>query len=370
MKQPSSPTAASEAIAWPEGMSQQRFVEEFWQQKPVLLRQAFPEFETPLPPDELAGLSLEPDTTPRLIIRDGQGAYHLEHGPFEADRFETLGPADWSLLVTDVEKHLPELALWMSAFTFLPSWRIDDLMVSYAPDGASVGAHVDEYDVFLLQGSGTRRWSIDTRDGSGKAQVPDAQLKLAADFQASMTWELVPGDMLYLPPGVAHHGVAIGDDCTTWSIGFRAPNQREVLLQLAEQIAEHLPSARLLDDADEQNLPGEISPTVIARVGELWKQATTLTQDQLASFAGALLTQSSVDDPGPFSRFAWSGGGSVVQLHVNGESVDCSRALAIALCASRYGALNLPNDLDDRDSKVLSALFDEGHLSNDSQETR
>jgi len=126
-----------DAIQWPSELSAELFIQQYWQQKPLLLRQAFPDFQTPLPPDELAGLSLEEDTTPRLIIRDANGEYRLEHGPFEADRFASLDAGDWSLLVTDVEKHLPELAQWMNAFAFLPSWRIDDLMVSYAPDFAT-----------------------------------------------------------------------------------------------------------------------------------------------------------------------------------------------------------------------------------------
>jgi len=179
--------------------------------------------------------------------------------------------------------------------------------------------------------------------------------------------------MLYLPPGVAHHGVAVGDDCTTWSVGFRAPSQKDVLLHLAEQLAETLPQKRLTDDAANTiatesypakvNNPGEISTGVIAGVAELWQQATTLNDTQLANLAGSLLTQSSADEPGPFSRFAWIGNEDPVQLFVNGEAITCSKALAVAICASRYGTHPRPENLDQRDQSVLAALIDEGHLS-------
>ena len=150
-------------IQWPSDIDECIFLDQFWQKKPLLIRQAFPDFVTPLPADELAGLSLEPDTSGRIIVRDSNGAYTLEHGPFAENRFATLTDNQWSLLVTDVEKHIPEFIAYLQPFRFIPDWRIDDLMVSYAPDGASVGAHVDDYDVFLLQASGKRRWLIEDK---------------------------------------------------------------------------------------------------------------------------------------------------------------------------------------------------------------
>lgn len=131
--QPSKP--ASE-LSWPDGISQEIFLADYWQQQPLLLKQALPEFSTPLSADELAGLALEPETTPRLITQDRNGLFHLEYGPFDEDRFSTLTENNWSLLVTDVEKHLPDLTQYLAPFQFLPTWRIDDLMISYAPVGA------------------------------------------------------------------------------------------------------------------------------------------------------------------------------------------------------------------------------------------
>ena len=236
-------------ICWPDGIDEEHFLSEYWQKKPLLIRQAFPSFVTPLPADELAGLSLDPDTTPRLIMQDSGGDYHVEYGPFDETRFSSLTGNNWSLLVTDVDKHIPQLATYLDPFHFLPNWRIDDLMISYAPEGASVGAHVDDYDVFLLQASGQRRWSIDLDASRNQQLLADAQLKLLSSFQADEVWELMPGDMLYLPPGIGHHGVASSEQCTTWSVGFRAPASDELLLRLAELISEKEPPERFTDGA-------------------------------------------------------------------------------------------------------------------------
>ena len=381
---------APSALRWPDGMDERGFLERHWQRSPVLLRQALPGFETPLPADELAGLSLEPGTTPRLIRRDATGAYRLEHGPFDAATFAALGPRDWSLLVTDVDKHLPPLAAWLAPFRLAPDWRLDDLMVSYAPDGASVGAHVDEYDVFLLQASGTRRWSIDERPGvdpdeadhrHGGREDAGGDLRLLADFEPTSTWDLEPGDVLYLPPGVPHHGVAVGDDCTTWSIGFRAPSAADVVSHLAERVAERLasrvPQVRLRDAGRGRGAPGEIDAAAVDAVETLWREATALDRETLVEMTGELLTSSGTiedeldarrrspfvaedavgRDIAPFTRLAWSDHGGTTRLFVNGETFECSRALARRLHDD--GPLDGAGvrSLDARDRAVLLELL-------------
>jgi len=368
-------------IQWPDKLHPQAFLDQYWQQKPLLIRQAIPGFITPLPADELAGLSLEEGTTPRLILKDDNGHYHLEHGPFDESRFATLDGNNWSLLVTDVEKHLPELNHYLDPFRFLPGWRIDDLMISYAPDGASVGEHVDQYDVFLLQASGTRRWSIDTRTDVEQEPVDNGALKLLSDFEATDTWVLQPGDLLYLPPGMPHHGVAVGDDCTTWSIGCRAPGVREILLNHAELLAEKIEDRRLTDNRLRIAVPGEISSDAIEAITALWHEATRLDTATATTLAGQLLTQASIaselpessDKTGsslnnkaltvePFSRIAWSGCDDTVQLFVNGTTYRCSKTLAIALCStpvdnSAFGKL------DASDQRLLGGLVESGILA-------
>jgi len=378
------PLAAASAIQWPDGMDEQYFLDNYWQEKPLLIRQALPEFSTPLPADELAGLSLEPEANSRIITRDNDGQYKLEHGPFDEDRFSTLTDNQWSLLVSDVEKLIPEFAIYMQPFRFIPDWRIDDLMISYAPDGASVGAHVDEYDVFLLQGSGVRRWSIDARADTNHQLMNNGDLKILSNFQATDSWELQAGDMLYLPPGMAHHGVAVGEDCTTWSIGFRAPYLPEFVAHLAELISEQMTPARYRDGRLTPAQQGEISKTSIQRFKAIWEEFTQLDDSEFARLLGCWLTESSVmappadNDPAqlaqadkamtltvaksPYCRFAWvEQQGETALLFYNGAALPCSTEFATTICSQMSMTLVL-SDLNASDEIALQKLLDTGCL--------
>ena len=365
-----------DSINWPDGLDAQQFLDKYWQKKPLLIKQAFKDFDSPITPDELAGLSLEEDTTPRLITCDNNGHYHLENGPFEEDRFSSLNEHNWSLLVTDVEKHLPDLADYLRPFHFIPNWRIDDLMISYAPEGASVGAHVDEYDVFLLQASGKRRWLIDSSDNPDVSLVPEATLKLLANFAATDTHDLEPGDMLYLPPGMPHHGIAISDNCTTWSVGFRAPTVADTIHAFAEIIADKLDGQRYKDPALTISDPGKIDKQSLRAFKTLWEQATKLNDDDIANMIGRLLTVPSIDiERGAyneqekhdnrwrkhsFSRFAYTQQSGVTTLYADGDAVDCSEQLAKALCNNQPTSTA---DLDGNDKQVLLDLIDLGCMT-------
>jgi len=373
-------------LCWPDGITQSRFLKEYWQKKPLLLKQAIPDFDTPLPADELAGLSLEPDSTPRLVIQDSDGCFHLEHGPFDESRFATLVDNNWSLLVTDVEKHLPDLRDYLIPFQFLPTWRIDDLMISYAPVGASVGAHVDEYDVFLLQASGKRRWLIDRDAQSLHSSIAQGDLKLVDNFQATDEWELEPGDILYLPPGVAHHGIACEEACTTWSIGFRAPAIRDSVMRIAEMIAEALPLQRYRDGDLDTAVPGEITADAIQRFKTEWLKATQLENSAFETLIGRILTEAGVAESGsddiqtlskgddgdvqvqkaPFSLMAWhqnhADDSSRVSLYVDGSVHACSRTLAIQLCSGAALTINQTAIAHEKDRALLRLLHEQGCL--------
>jgi len=365
------------ALHWPDGLDESGFRSRYWQKKPLLIRQALPRFTAPISPDELAGLAIEPDTTPRLIRHSATDGYTLEHGPFDEAIFETLGTTDWSLLVTDVDKHLPDLQAWIDPFRLAPDWRLDDLMISYAPDGASVGAHVDAYDVFLLQASGTRRWSIDARPDVEHAQAADGDLRLVEDFSPTDSWDLEPGDVLYLPPGIAHHGVAVGEDCTTWSIGFRAPRHADVVLFIAEAIAARMDDTRLTDAGIGRGSPGEIDAASVAAIARIWREAAMLDPDALTILAGSLLTRHALADEimpegdadgqivrAPFARLGWAhlpdGGDEHVLLFADGQHHACSAALARALCDG--GAPPAPTSLDPTDAALIQTLLDAGSL--------
>jgi len=273
-------------------LTPQQFLDEYWQKKPLLIRQAIPGFVSPISPDELAGLACEENVESRLIIeKAGPTPWFLEHGPFAEIRFNQLPDSHFTLLLQQANQHFPELAEFLQQFQFIPNWRVDDVMISYAPTHGSVGPHVDQYDVFLLQGLGRREWKIDTRDTRDVPRVQDTELDILAEFEAEQQWTLEPGDMLYLPPNVAHHGVAL-EDCMTYSIGFRAPSQRELLTAWVDDVAAHLPDALRYGDAQlkVQAHPGEIDASTITMVRQLLQQALML-DDSIKHWFGRFITE-------------------------------------------------------------------------------
>lgn len=233
------------------GLTAREFLRDYWQKKPLLVRQAFPDFESPIDPDELAGLALEEEVESRLVLEHGERPWELRRGPFAEDTFATLPERDWTLLVQAVDQFVPEVAELLEHFRFLPSWRIDDVMVSFAAPGGSVGPHFDNYDVFLLQGHGKRNWKVGQMCDSDSPLLEHTDLRILAEFEQSGEWTLEPGDMLYLPPRLAHYGVA-EDDCLTYSVGFRAPSAAEVLTHFTDFLSQFLPDEERYSDADAQ----------------------------------------------------------------------------------------------------------------------
>jgi 50S ribosomal protein L16 3-hydroxylase len=232
------------------GLTAREFLRDYWQQKPLLVRQAVPGFTSPITPDELAGLALEQEVESRLVLEHGEHPWELRRGPFAEDAFSELPERDWTLLVQAVDQFVPEVGELLEQFRFLPSWRIDDVMISYAVAGGGVGPHYDNYDVFLLQGEGQRRWRVGQTCDSDSPMLEHADLRILADFQGQdeQDWILEPGDMLYLPPRLAHYGTAV-DECMTYSIGFRAPSAAEVLTHFTDFLAQFLPDEERYSDA-------------------------------------------------------------------------------------------------------------------------
>ena len=218
-------------------LSTEEFLRDYWQQKPLLIRQAFPNFQAPLSSDELAGLACDTDTARLVLEKGGKTPWEMRHGPLRKKDFAKLPATHWTLLVNDIEKLLPEFADIIEPFRFIPDWRIDDLMISYAVDGGSVGPHIDAYDVFLLQAQGQRCWQISSQACAEDNFIPDIDLRIMQSFTAEEEWLLEPGDMLYLPPDIPHYGVAVGD-CMTYSVGFRAPSRADLLEDLLGHILE------------------------------------------------------------------------------------------------------------------------------------
>ena len=218
------------------GISPARFMRQYWQKKPLLIRQAVPGMQPLLARAALFAMAGQDDVESRLITRAATGeSWRLRHGPFARTAIPKLSQPGWTLLLQGLDLHLDAAHALLEQFAFVPRARLDDLMVSFATDGGGVGPHFDSYDVFLLQAQGQRRWRIGRQ--KDLTLQPDVPLKILRDFQPEQEWVLEPGDMLYLPPRYAHDGVAQGE-CMTYSIGFRAPAQGEWAQDLLQRLAD------------------------------------------------------------------------------------------------------------------------------------
>lgn len=277
----------------PLGMPARRFLADYWQQRPLLIRGAFPDFVSPIDGNDLAGVACEEGALARLVRHDRRrDRWQVSSGPFTAADFVRLPKRDWTLLVQDCDKWFEEVGALLAAFRFVPSWRIDDVMVSYAVPGGSVGAHVDQYDVFLLQARGHRRWQIDASPNAPTAFRADVELKLLERFTPTHEWLLEPGDMLYLPPGVPHHGVA-EDECLTFSVGMRAPALAELAIEYVEHVESRLPEELRFRDATRvpPASPSELSAAELKRLRAGIAQALDLDDAAFAAFAARFLSR-------------------------------------------------------------------------------
>ena len=323
------------------GLNPDQFLSEYWQKRPLLVRGAIPDFKDPLSPEELAGLACEPEVESRLVLADNS-RWDLRHGPFTDSDFLNLPKNDWTLLVQDVEKHLPSLNDLLEPFRFIPDWRVDDLMISYAATQGSVGPHIDEYDVFLLQGMGRRRWQIGAPSETEEELLSDTDLRILANFSPTQEWVLEPGDMLYLPPRIPHHGVAL-EPCLGYSLGFRAPSHQELLSGFMDFMLDRVGShARYRDPPFTlPDNPGEITAAVLEQIKTLLDRYLQTDERAMERWFGRFITEpkhSLAADPAPEapdilsthlqqgghvehnpgSRFAYMKRGTVTYLYVDG----------------------------------------------------
>lgn len=247
------------------GLTPSRFMRRHWGKTPLLVRQAAPGITAPLARSELFALATREDVESRLVVREGR-QWSLRQGPLPRRVLPPLSQSNWTLLVQGLDLHVDAAHALLSRFRFVPDARLDDVMVSYAADGGSVGPHIDSYDVFLLQVAGRRRWRY------GRCAQPvlrsDVPLKMLKRFEVTESHLLEAGDMLYLPPGWAHEGVAVGGECMTASIGFRAPTQAELARVLLDRLADNgndAPSTRYRDAGQVATAqPGAVPPALHA----------------------------------------------------------------------------------------------------------
>jgi len=265
-----------------------RFLAQHWQKKPLLVRAALPGFSGVLTPAQLLKLACREDARSRLVIRSAR-RWDAYQGPFQRGFFRRLPARGWSVLVHEVDHFLPEARALLERFSFIPYARLDDLMVSYALPGGGVGPHCDSYDVFLLQGRGRRRWRVSHQRDT--ALVAGAPLKLLRDFRPQQEWVLEPGDMLYLPPGWAHDGVAL-DPCMTYSIGFRAPAWQELAIHFLRFLEDRVELEGLYQDPGlrPQESPARIARSMVREVADRMGDIRWSASD-VARFLGQYLTE-------------------------------------------------------------------------------
>ena len=272
-------------------LSPEQFLRDYWQKKPLLIRQALPGFASPVSPEELKKLAQRDDATSRLVLGEGgEYPWQLHHGPFTPREFKGLPPQNWSLLVQEVDRFVPGVRALLDLFDFIPRWRVDDVMVSYAPPEGGVGAHIDHYDVFLLQGLGRRRWRIGNAPVEDDSIVEDLDVSILAHFDWTDEYVVEPGDLLYLPPRIAHEGVAL-DPCLTLSVGFRAPSHAEIVGGFLEHALQSTPPAYYSDpDLTPPLHPGEIGADALSQVRGVLEK-TLADETALREWFGVFMTE-------------------------------------------------------------------------------
>jgi len=336
---PASGRNSADGVRFPGPMTAARFLRTHWQKRPLLVRGAFPGFADPLDAREVLALASSPDAESRVVRKAGRH-WSLVHGPFTRADLARRPRRDWTVLVQDVNHFSDRAAALLARFSFIPHARVDDLMVSYAVPGGTVGPHVDSYDVFLVQGRGTRRWKVSRQ--RDLAFVPGLDLKVLARFEPEEEWLLETGDMLYLPPGVAHYGIA-ETECLTWSVGFRAPSDAEIAAAFLDHLGETLalPGRYADPGLRPSRTPGRIPDDLVAHIARTLARIRWRPREAL-EFAGRFLSEPKAHvyfkpparalPKARFEQAAWRRGlvldGRTRLLHahgkffVNGETVE------------------------------------------------
>lgn len=369
------------------GLTPAAFMREHWHKKLRLIRQAIPAFTELLPVEEILALATREDVESRLILRDGKD-WSLENGPFKASRWKSLPKENWTLLVQGLNLHLPNADALLRAFAFVPYARLDDIMVSLAAPGGGVGPHFDSYDVFLLQGQGTRRWKLSEQEDL--ELDPNAPLKILKKMRAEQTHDLQAGDMLYLPPKVAHDGVAVQSSgyCTTYSIGFRAPTKQEIAEAFAHWLVDTTELEGRLEDPELKatNEPALIPKSYASMIAETILELG-INRDAITQFAGSFATEPKASvgfiAPEPalskakFATLAKQRGVRLdsktlcaydpKHLFVNGEAFTLLGDMAFWRELANARSIDVPPSLAHETFDALYEWYDEGwlHVRND-----
>lgn len=370
-------------------LSPAEFLKEYWQKKPLVIRQAFPDFQCPITAEELAGLSCEEDVNARIILeKDGEHPWQPIFGPMDDEVFANLPETHWTLAINDLEKVVPELAWLADLFRFIPDWRFDDLMSSYAADQGSVGPHFDLYDVFIIQGSGRRRWQTSSASVPESNQVKGSPLRIQNTFNAEQEWILEPGDMIYIPPNISHHGVSLGES-VSFSVGYRAVSHADLLNDFIAHITQNLSPKLTYQDADlsTQRHSSEITEDAIKRVRHIFKEYLDPEHAEIKRWFGRYMSDpkseytEALDEPvetiaellaeitegshllrHPASRFAFIKEDSNSRLFIDGNDYVVSDDFAEALCENRLINYELIASANTNEQQLVLSLYNMGSL--------
>lgn len=377
----------------PADLSPEKFLAEYWQKKPLVIKNAFPNFLDPVSPEELAGLACEEDIESRLVFNESDN-WRLQNGPFVEQDFTALSNENWTLLVQAVDQWLPQAKKLLTEVNFIPDWRLDDLMVSYATKNAGVGPHFDYYDVIIVQGLGQRQWQLGQKCDETSPLRADSDLKILSEFSINEEFTLECGDALYIPPGIAHHGRSLGNSLS-YSIGFRAPSYTEAVSQYAATICDELSEDKRYNDPDltPQNALGEISNASMVRMQALlldalqnkkkiekwfgqhmtqrkYPEQTYMPDAEISidNFAAALASDLMLEKH-PAARFAFYHKPTMTYLFVDGEVFEITKQnkacanLCSELCDSNKQAVDYHAYIDDQDClTLLCQLYNQGSL--------
>ncbi|MDH5423792.1 MAG: cupin domain-containing protein [Gammaproteobacteria bacterium] len=370
-------------------LTTEQFFNEYWQKKPLLIRNAIDDFESLISADELAGLSLEDQVQSRIIIeKDADKPWKVIYSPLEENVFAEMPETHWTLLVSDVEKHIPEFTEITDQFRFIPDWRIDDLMISYAPEGGSVGPHIDQYDVFLLQAHGQRRWQIGSKPVEDEDFIEGLEIRVLKEFFADHDWVLNPGDMLYLPPKIAHHGVAL-NDCLTYSVGFRANSHNELAASYADELLHNNNNQKRYNAIDFQDHPAEITGETIQQLKNILVSSLLTDSAHIEEWFGHFITDQKFEletlpdqeftgtdevyqfistveflSRHPAIRFAFIRHGEHSDVFINAKKYTTSTVFAETICDDRHlsTATLLKTVCSDEEKNVLLECLNQGYL--------
>ncbi|AJQ95389.1 JmjC domain-containing protein [Gynuella sunshinyii] len=268
------------------------FLKNYWQRKPLLIKHAINPDLLQISREELFDFAAQEWVESRIVSSQDQKNWTLHRGPFDNDDYQSLASKDWTLLIQAIDQFIPEANQLKKIFDFIPSWRLDDIMASLAQTGAGVGPHFDQYDVFLIQGQGQRRWQIGPVCDGNSPLLENCELSILQYMQVDHQWDLSPGDILYLPPGIAHNGTALTDDCMTISVGFRAPAHSEILDDYFGRLSARIDqSLRYSDPAiHKQGNPHAVTADAVSRLKTIIGQYAN-NEALLSQWLGEFMTE-------------------------------------------------------------------------------